>query len=158
MSVARSAAEVLRDHVVLEVEAIDRMYLNVYVPHLQSVGAVVGYLRVHRGQRFASTTAVTPMTEAFVRNIDRFVNDEGVDLVAFFADPHSPWSLPFAPPAPQRIAPPCSPASQLLRQSSTSHVRASSASAPRLPDAGQGVTLPLVKRGTSQLPMHSFCA
>ena len=83
MSVARSAAEVLRDHVVLEVEAIDRMYLNVYVPHLQSVGAVVGYLRVHRGQRFASTTAVTPMTEAFVRNIDRFVNDEGVDLVAF---------------------------------------------------------------------------
>ena len=50
---------------------------------LQSVGAVVGYLRVHRGQRFASTTAVTPMTEAFVRNIDQFVNGEGVDLVAF---------------------------------------------------------------------------
>src|SRR5271169_4157134 len=83
MSVARSVAEVLRDHVLLEVEAIDRMYLNVYVPHLQSVGAVVGYLRVHRGQRFASTTAVIPMTEAFVRNIDQFVYDEGVDLVAF---------------------------------------------------------------------------
>jgi len=45
----------LREHVELEVEAIDRMYLNVYVKHLQSVGAVVGYLRVHRGQRFAST-------------------------------------------------------------------------------------------------------
>jgi hypothetical protein len=57
-------AEVLRDHVLLEVEAIDRMYSNVYVPHLQSVGAVVGYLRVHRGQRFASTMAVMPMTEA----------------------------------------------------------------------------------------------
>ena len=83
MSVARSVAEVLRDRVRLEVEAIDRMYLNVYVPHLQSVGAVVGYLRVHRGQRFASTTAVTPMTKAFVRNIDQFVNTAGVDLVAF---------------------------------------------------------------------------
>jgi hypothetical protein len=83
MSIPRSVAEVLREHVVLEVEAIDRMYLNVYVPHLQSVGAVVGYLRVHRGQRFASTTAVTPMTEAFVRNIDQFINHEGVDLVAF---------------------------------------------------------------------------
>jgi hypothetical protein len=57
--------------------------LNVYVPHLQSVGAVVGYLRFHRGQRFASTTAVTPMTEAFVRNIEQFINHEGVDLVAF---------------------------------------------------------------------------
>jgi hypothetical protein len=47
------------------------------------VGAVVGYLRVHHGQRFASTAAVTPMTEAFVRNIEEFVNAEGVDLVTF---------------------------------------------------------------------------
>ena len=38
MSTARSAAEVLAEHVVLEVEAIDRMYLNVYIPQLQSVG------------------------------------------------------------------------------------------------------------------------
>src|ERR1700732_3860688 len=83
MSIARSVAEILREHVVLEVESIDRMYLNVYVPHLQSVGAVVGYLRVHRGQRFASTTAVTPMTEAFIRNIDQFVSHEGIDLVTF---------------------------------------------------------------------------
>ena len=73
MSIARSVADVLRDQVVLEYEAIDRMYLNVYVPHLQTVGAMVGYLRVHRGQRFASTTAVAPMTEAFVRNIEQFV-------------------------------------------------------------------------------------
>src|SRR4029077_8523320 len=83
LSVARSVAGVLRAQVRVEVEAIDRMYLNVYVPHLQSVVSVVGYLRVHRGQRFASTTAVTPMTEAFIRNIDQFVNDEGVDLVGF---------------------------------------------------------------------------
>jgi hypothetical protein len=40
---------------------------------------------------------------------------------ACFADPHSPWSLPFAPPTPQRIAPPCSPASQI--ESPTSRVR-----------------------------------
>jgi hypothetical protein len=83
MSVARSVADVLREHVVLELEAIDRMYLNVYVPHLQTAGAVVGYLRGHRGQRFASTAAVVPMTEAFVRNIEDFVEREGIDLVAF---------------------------------------------------------------------------
>ena len=29
MNIARSVAEVLREHVELEVEAIDRMYLNV---------------------------------------------------------------------------------------------------------------------------------
>ena len=31
MSVPRSVAEILADHVTLEVEGIDRMYLNVYV-------------------------------------------------------------------------------------------------------------------------------
>ncbi len=83
MSVARSVADVMRDHVVLELEAIDRMYLNVYVPHLQTARAVVGYLHVHRGQRFASTSAVVPMSEAFVRNIEQFVADERIDLVSF---------------------------------------------------------------------------
>ena len=42
---------------------------------------------------------------------------------------------PFAPPTPQQIALPCSPASQLLWPRPTSHARASSATAPRLPDA-----------------------
>src|SRR6516164_3319166 len=56
-----------------------------------------------------------------------------------FADSHFPWSPPFAPPAPQRIAPLCSPASQLLWWSPTSHARASSATAPRLPDADQNI-------------------
>jgi hypothetical protein len=83
MSIARSVADVLRDHVALELEGIDRMYLNVYVPHLQAVGGVVWYLRSHRGQRFASTTAVVPMTEAFVRNIEEFVDRQGIDLVTF---------------------------------------------------------------------------
>src|SRR5262247_1753203 len=83
MTIARSVADVLVDHVVLEYEAIDRMYLNVYVPTLQTVGGMVGYLRVHRGQRFASTTAVAPMTEAFVRNIEQVVAREGVDLISF---------------------------------------------------------------------------
>jgi len=69
--------------VVLELEAIDRMYLNVYVPHLQTGRSVAGYLQVHRGQRFASTTAVVPMSEAFVRNIEQFVADKRIDLVSF---------------------------------------------------------------------------
>ena len=67
MTIARSVADVLRNHVVLEYEAIDRMYLNVYVPHLQTVGATVGYLHTQHGQRFASTAAVAPMSDAFVR-------------------------------------------------------------------------------------------
>src|SRR5262249_14919640 len=83
MTIPRSVADVLRDHVVLEYEAIDRMYLNVYVPTLQTVGGMLGYLRVPKGQRFASTTAVVPMTEAFVHNIEQFVTGQGVDLITF---------------------------------------------------------------------------
>jgi hypothetical protein len=39
MSLPQTVAEVLREHVTLEVEGIDRMYLNVYVPALQRAGA-----------------------------------------------------------------------------------------------------------------------
>ena len=49
MTIARSAADVLADHVTLEVECIDRMYLNVYLPRLQHVEGVVSFLRGHRG-------------------------------------------------------------------------------------------------------------
>src|SRR6516164_3474350 len=75
-----------------------------------------------------------------------------------FAGSHFPWSPPFAPPAPQRIAPLCSPASQLLWRSPTSHARASSATAPHLPDADQVGTWPVVRRGISQVPTRSLCA
>jgi hypothetical protein len=37
----------------------------------------------------------------------------GTESSACLIGPHSPWSLPFAPPTPQRIAPRCSSASQL---------------------------------------------
>ncbi len=83
MNVAQTVSEVLREHVTLETEAIDRMYLNAYVPQLQSVGGVVGYLHAHKGQRFASTTALAPMTDAFVQAVERFAKQQKVDVVHF---------------------------------------------------------------------------
>jgi len=35
MSLSRSVSEILRDHISLEIEGIDRLYLNRYVPILQ---------------------------------------------------------------------------------------------------------------------------
>jgi hypothetical protein len=83
MKLPHSVCEVLRDHVVLESECIDRMYLNVYVPQLQRIGGVVWYLRGHLGQRFASTAGVAPKTDAFVAHIERFVAEQGVEMVSF---------------------------------------------------------------------------
>jgi len=83
MTVARSVAEVLERHVTLEVECIDRMYLNVYVPILQTEGGVAYFFREHLGHRFASSSLMAPMTRAFVTSIERFAEQEGIDIVRF---------------------------------------------------------------------------
>ena len=83
MTVARSVAEVLKQHVSFEVECIDRLYLNIYVPKLQFTAGVVQFLRGHRGARFASTSLVEPMTRDFVAAVHRFCRDTGTPQVDF---------------------------------------------------------------------------
>jgi hypothetical protein len=51
MTVARSVADVLDEHVLFEVESIDRMYLNVWQPRLAYGGGVQGFFVGHRGHR-----------------------------------------------------------------------------------------------------------
>ena len=84
MTVARTAAEVLEGHVTLEVESIDRMYLNLYVPQLQRELGVVGFFK-QRGFAFASGAVMQPITNAFVAAIKTFVDEQDVDLVRFKA-------------------------------------------------------------------------
>ena len=43
MSIARTVADILADHTTLELECIDRMYLNVYMPLLQTPAGVAYY-------------------------------------------------------------------------------------------------------------------
>ncbi len=67
MSVARSVAEVLTDHVTLDLESIDRLYLNVYVPKLQHELGVVSFFRFHRGHTFASSALMEPISAGLRR-------------------------------------------------------------------------------------------
>ncbi|MDN5858524.1 MAG: hypothetical protein L0H84_07860, partial [Pseudonocardia sp.] len=83
MTVARSVADVLTDHVVFEVESIDRMYLNVWQPRLAYGGGVQGFFVAHRGYHYASTALMDPMTKAFVADIHGFVAARGLELVHF---------------------------------------------------------------------------
>lgn len=83
MSLPRTVAEVLRDHVTLEVEAIDRMYLNVYVSQLQREAGVAYFFRHHRGHTFASSVLMDPISKAFIASIGTFVEEAGVPLVVF---------------------------------------------------------------------------
>src|SRR5437763_6394347 len=83
MSVARTVAAVLRNHVTLEVESIDRMYLNVYVPQLQRELGVVGFLRNHRGHLFASSALLAPISDAFVQAIADFTAAHAIPVLTF---------------------------------------------------------------------------
>jgi hypothetical protein len=83
MSVPQSVAEVLDEHVTLELEGIDRMYLNVYVPQLQRELGVVSFFRYHRGHTFASSVLMNPISEAFISKFEKFVKEQRVPLVRF---------------------------------------------------------------------------
>jgi hypothetical protein len=83
MSVSRSVAEVLANHVTLEVEGIDRMYLNVYVPGLQREQGVVCFFRFHRGHQFASSALMDPISQAFVAALEVFARQEKIPVVTF---------------------------------------------------------------------------
>jgi hypothetical protein len=80
--VPQNLAEIIRSHVTLEVEGIDRMYLNGYVPNLQSEGGFVHFVRDHLQFPIASTAVVAPLSKAFVASIEKFAREQGVDLVS----------------------------------------------------------------------------
>src|SRR6266581_5539715 len=81
--VRKNVAEILHNHVTFELEAIDRMYLNGYVPSLQTGAGFVYFLKTQLGARVPSTMMVAQMSERFVEPIDRFVTTEEIDLVTF---------------------------------------------------------------------------
>jgi hypothetical protein len=81
--VTKSVAEILENHVTFELEAIDRMYLNAYVPSLQTGAGFVYFLKTQLGVRVPSTMMVAPMSQRFVDAIERFVEAQGLDLVTF---------------------------------------------------------------------------
>jgi len=81
--IRKSVAEILDHHVTFELEAIDRLYLNAYVPSLQTGGGVVYFLKTQLGVRVPSTAMVAPMSERFVEAIGHFVEREGIDLITF---------------------------------------------------------------------------
>ena len=83
MILPRTVAQVLKEHVTLTVESIDRMYLNVYVPRLQYEQGVVSFFRFHRGYTFASSALMDPITKTFVASIDRFIKQHHIPVVTF---------------------------------------------------------------------------
>jgi hypothetical protein len=83
MTVARTVADVLAEHVTFEVECIDRLYLNVYQPKLQYAVGLAHYVHEQLGLPIASTAPLAKISDRFIREVDRFARTEGIERVNF---------------------------------------------------------------------------
>jgi len=73
--------DLLREHVTLTVECLDRIYLNGYIPTLQTSGQLVHLLIGHRGQKIPSPVLLGRITPAFVGAVRSFAQKTSWALV-----------------------------------------------------------------------------
>src|SRR4030088_1026338 len=83
MTLPRTVADVLTDHVVFELECIDRMYLNVYVPGLQYAAGLVAFVHRQLGLPIASTAPLGKISDGFTAAIHRFADQQRVPWIDF---------------------------------------------------------------------------
>src|SRR4026209_848302 len=81
--VRKNVAEILQKHVTFELEAIDRMYLNAYVPYVQTGAGLAYFMKTQLDVRVPSTVMVAPMSQRFVDAMQRFAETHGIVLVTF---------------------------------------------------------------------------
>lgn len=83
MTLPRTAAEVLSGHVTLEIRCTDRVLLTFRQPRLMYGQGIHGFFCYHRGNQFASSALMLPMTEHFAADIRHYTDTRRLDLVRF---------------------------------------------------------------------------
>ena len=83
MSHVVTVPELLDGHTVLDIECLDRIYLNGYVPTLQVGGQVVTFLHDHRGMPIASPAVFEQIGTRFRQAVGRFAEMNDIPMVKF---------------------------------------------------------------------------
>ena len=86
MASAVSVGELLDDHVVLDLECLDRLYLNAYVPNLQVSGQVVTFMRDHLRCPIPSPAIMTRIGDRFRAAVSAFAETNDIPVIRFKAD------------------------------------------------------------------------
>jgi hypothetical protein len=86
MAATVTVNDVLDGHVVLDLECLDRIYLNGYVPNLQVGGQVVSFMTAHLGNPIPSPAIMEKIGTAFRTAVDRFAADHHIPVVRFSKD------------------------------------------------------------------------
>src|SRR6478735_6565961 len=72
-----------RDRVTLTVDCIDRLYLNGYVPTLQTSGQLCWYLKEHLGNPIPSPALLRPLHDRFVRDVTTIAEAGKIPVLHF---------------------------------------------------------------------------
>ena len=75
--------ELLEGHVTLEVECIDRLYLNGYLPNLATAGGLVRFLTEHLGKPIPSPALLGQITQSWVEAVKRWASQQGIPWIHF---------------------------------------------------------------------------
>jgi hypothetical protein len=86
MAATVTVNDVLDGRVGLDVECLDRIYLNGYVPNLQVGGQVVSFMTAHLGNPIPSPAIMEKIGTAFRTAVDRFATDYHIAVVRFSKD------------------------------------------------------------------------
>lgn len=78
-----NVAEIIKDQVTLEVRCFDRLYLNAYIPRLQSGGGVVDFLVHACGQKIASPAVLGQITAAFKTGLRAWAEAQQIPWIEF---------------------------------------------------------------------------
>lgn len=78
-----TVAEILADHVTLNVGCVDRILVNGYVPKLQTSGQLVYFLGEHRGNPLVSPALLSHIGDRFNVLVKRFVVEHEIPVVRF---------------------------------------------------------------------------
>jgi hypothetical protein len=83
--------EVLEGHVALEVECVDRLYLNAYVPGLRVGGQVVRFLSGHLGNPVPSPALFARIGNRFCREVRAFAAAQGIPILRLKKPDRGRW-------------------------------------------------------------------
>jgi hypothetical protein len=75
-------SSLLADHVTLQVRSVDRLFLQGYVPKLQTEGQVIRFL-LDRGFPIPSPVVLGRIGRAYVNAVERFIVDREIPVVRF---------------------------------------------------------------------------
>src|SRR5450755_20104 len=83
--------DVLEGHVALEIECVDRLYLNAYVPNLQVGGQLVRFLRDHLGHPIPSPALLGTIGNRFRNEVKKFAAEREIPILQLRKPDRSRW-------------------------------------------------------------------